>query len=221
MDKAKMHRFYCSKAWIDLVNMLKIERGGRCERTGEIYEDMSQLVGHHKIELNDINVDDPHVALNPENIEILSINEHNKEHRRFGHSKNVYIVWGPPLSGKTTLVKQIMRYGDIVVDADALYQAITFQPMHDKPNNCRLNIFKLMDDLHDQIKTRYGQWYDAYVIATLPDKYERDKLAEKLGAELIQCECTKEECYERLVKSKRPNVWKQYIDKWFEQFNGV
>lgn len=221
MDKIKLHRFYCSKAWVDLVNMLKIQRGGKCERTGEIFEDMSQLIGHHKIELNDENVDDPMISLNPDLIEIISFEQHNKEHRRFGYDRKVYIVWGPPLSGKSTLVQQNMRYGDIVMDIDTLWQAITLQPMHVKPNACRLNVFKLKEDLMDQIKTRYGMFCDAYVIAALPDKYDRQKLAEKLGAELIQCECTKEECYERLARSKRPIEWKKYIDEWFERFNGV
>ena len=221
MDKAKLHRFYCSKAWTDLAHMLKVQRGGRCERTGEIYEDMSQLIAHHRVELNDINVDDPQVSLNPDNIEIISFLEHNREHRRFGNSKNVYIVWGPPLSGKSTLVKQSMQYGDIVMDIDALWQAITLQPMYIKPNNVRFNVFRLRDNMYDQIRTRYGQFYDAYVVASLPDKYDREKLSERLGAELIQCVCEKEECYERFARSGKPIEWKTYIDEWFERFNGV
>ena len=108
-------------------------------------------------------------------------------HRRFGHRKQVYIVWGSPLSGKSTLVRELMQYGDIVLDMDRLWEAITMQPAYTKPNNVRFNVFALRDNLLDQIKTRYGQWYDAYIIGGYPDANERDRLAKTLGAELIYC----------------------------------
>jgi len=217
----KLHSFYCSKAWRDLAYRLKIERGGRCERTGEIFTNMSQLIAHHKEPLTEDNVDDTAIALNPNNIEVISLKEHNKEHRRFGNKQNIYIVWGPPLSGKTTLVRQLMQYGDIVLDIDALWQAVTMQPEYVKPKNVRFNIFALRDALLDQIKTRYGQWYDAWIVGSYPEKYERERLAQTLGAELIYCESTKEECLERLERSGRPVVWREYIEEWFEKFNGV
>ena len=216
----KLHAFYCSQSWRDLSYNLKIARGGKCERSGEVFTDLSQLVAHHKVELNEDNVDDPMIALNPDLIEIISFKEHNKEHRRFGNSHNVYIVYGSPLSGKTTLVKELMQYGDIVLDLDSLWQAITFQPEYIKPNNVRFNVFKLRDELLDQIKTRYGNWYDAYVISSLPDKYERERLAQTLGAELIYCEATKEECLYRFEKSGKSKSWEKYIFDWWEKYNG-
>jgi hypothetical protein len=216
---SKLHRFYCSKEWRELSFNLKIARGGKCKRTGKVFTDMSQLIAHHApIELTEDNVNDPTIALNPDNIEIISFTEHNKEHRRFGHSKKVYIVYGSPLSGKKTLVRQLMQYGDIILDMDALWQAVTFQPGNVKPNNCRFNIFKLRDELLDQIKTRYGQWYDAWIIGGYPDKYERERLAQTLGAELIYCESTMEECLARLESSGRPENWREYIVEWWERY---
>ena len=214
----KLHAFYTSKAWRDLSFKLKIERGGKCERTGETFADMSQLIGHHKNPLTEDNLSDPIIALNPDNIEIISIKEHNKEHRRFGNKQHVYIVWGSPLSGKTTAVRQMMQYGDMVLDMDALWQAVTFQPEYVKPNNCRFNIFALRDAMLDQIKTRYGQWYDCYIIGGYPDKYERERLAQTLGAELIYCESTKEECLERMEQSGKPKAWLDYINDWWEKY---
>jgi len=217
-DMNKLHKFYCSQDWRDLSFRLKIERGGKCERTGEIFTDMSQLIAHHKIELTVENVDNPQIALNPDNIEIISFTAHNREHRRFGNAKHVYIVYGSPLSGKTTMVRQLMQYGDIVLDLDELWHAITLQPYYTKPKNCRFNIFALRDNLLDQIKTRYGQFYDAWVIGGYPEKYERERLAQTLGAELIYCESTKEECIDRLFKSDKPKMWLEYIEKWFDEF---
>jgi hypothetical protein len=180
--------------------------------------ELKNLIPHHTVELTDDNVDDPTVSLNPELIEVICFNCHNKEHRRFGYSKKVYIVWGSPLSGKNTLVRQLIQYGDIVLDVDALWQAVTFQPGYIKPSNVRFNIFALRDNLLDQIKTRYGQWCDAYVIGGYPDKYERERLAQTLGAELIYCESTKEECIARLETSSRLESWREYIEGWWEKY---
>ena len=216
----KIHKFYCTQEWRDLSYNSKIAAGGKCSRCGYIADKMSELIGHHKIELTEDNVDDPNISLNPENIEVICQQCHNKEHRRFGNKQNVYIVYGSPLSGKTTLVKEIMRQGDIVLDMDSLWGAVTMQPEYIKPNNVRFNVFKLRDELLQQIKTRYGSWYDAYIIGGYPDKYERERLANSLGAELIYCECTKEECIRRLDASGKPKVWLEYINDWWDKFNG-
>lgn len=214
----KLHQFYCSKPWRELSYNLKIKINGKCNRCGETIVDFSKLIGHHKVELDESNVNDPKVSLNPELIEIICHDCHNKEHRRFGNKKNVYIVYGSPLSGKTTLVRELIQYGDIVLDIDALWQAVSFQEEYVKPKNVRFNIFKLRDELLDQIKTRYGNWYDAYVIMSLPDKYERERLRESLGAKLIYCEATKEECINRLDKSDKPRQWLDYINEWWDKY---
>lgn len=198
-----------------------MERSGRCSRCGFTAlskEDWGQLIGHHKVELSESNVDNPDIALNPEQIEVICLACHNKEHHRFGHTKKVYVVWGSPLSGKNTLVRELMQHGDIVLDVDALWQAITMQGLYSKPNNCRFNVFALRDHLMDQIKTRYGQWYTAWVIGGYPDKYARDRLAASLGAELIHCDCTMQECLERRAVSGKPALWDGYIRDWWDQY---
>ena len=217
----KVHDFYCHKPWRNLSYCLKVQRGGRCERCGFVAvtkEDWAQLIGHHKVELTEENVDDPTISLNPDLIEITCLDCHNKEHRRFGHRKQVYIVWGSPLSGKTSAVREMMRVGDIVLDIDRLWSAITMQPEYSKPDNVRFNVFALRDNLLDQIKTRHGQWYDAYVIGGYPDKYDRERIAQTLGAELVYCESTMQECFDRRRESGRPEKWDQYITDWWTTY---
>lgn len=215
----KLHAFYCSKTWRDLSYVLKVKAEGKCNRCNRHKIDINCLIAHHRIELTEENVDDANISLNPDLIEIICDRCHNREHRRFGYKQKVFIVWGSPLSGKSTLVRDMMRYGDIVIDLDALWQAITFQPKYVKPNNCRFNVFKLRDELFDQIKTRYGKWCDAYIIGGYPDKYERERLAQTLGAELIYCESTKEDCLKRLHESDKPKEWERYIEAWWDEYS--
>lgn len=217
MSEGKMHAFYCTKAWRDLSYKLKMESKGKCQRCGK-YPGLDKLIGHHTIELNETNIDDASISLNPELIEIICLICHNKEHKPFVKKRHVYIVYGSPLSGKTSLVRELMQPGDIVLDIDTLWQAVTFQQEHIKPENCKYNVFRLRDSLLDQIKTRYGKWHDAYVIGGYPDKYERERLAEELGAELIYCESTKDECLRRRIESGRPKEYDEYIEKWWERY---
>lgn len=218
MSVGILHKFYCSKAWRDLCFNLKIERGCTCCNCGKVY-DTSYLIGHHTIELTEENVNEPSISLNPELIEIKCFDCHNKEHKRFGyHSQKVFIVYGSPMSGKSTAVRQLAGYGDIVLDIDNLWEAVTLQARYIKPDNIRFNVFALRDALLDQIKTRYGNWNNAYIIGGYADKYKRERTAKELGAELIYIESTKEECLQRLKDSKKPNVWQKYLDEWWSQY---
>jgi hypothetical protein len=211
----KRHAFYNSSPWRDLAYRLKVERGGKCARCGETVIDFSLLIGHHyPVELTEENVDDASISLNPDNIEIVCHRCHNKEHRRdWHHTKQVYIIWGSPLSGKGTLLRQLVKPGDLVMDIDAIWQAVTLQPLYVKPNRVRFNVFPIRDLLLDHIKTRYGQWYDAYVVGGYPDRYEREQMAAKLGAELIYCDATREQCLERAAA--RPPEWIEYVHEWW------
>ena len=195
---------------------MKVQAGGRCCKCGEIIEDYSKLIAHHSpTALTEDNVDDALISLNPANIEIVCSRCHNVEHRRdWGHAKHVYIIYGSPLSGKTTYVRQVTKQGDLILDIDSLWEAVTFQPAHVKPNRCKYNVFPLRDLLYDNIKTRYGQWCDAYYLAGLPDRYERERVATELGAELIYCESTREECLKRA--ESRPPEYAEYVAKWWD-----
>jgi hypothetical protein len=115
-----------------------------------------------------------------------------------------------------------LERGDIVVDMDRLYSAISYMDIYDKPDSIKRNVFAVRDTLIDNIKTRTGKWVSAWVIGGYPEKYKREQLADELGAELIYIEATRDECIERLMadedRRQRRVEWEGYIDKWFEQY---
>jgi hypothetical protein len=217
--------FYASESWAKLRQLLIIERGYKCERCGLLAKDSKKIIGHHKIELTPENVMDLSISLNPDNVEIICFDCHNKEHRRFGYSgkgRKVFLIYGPPLSGKTSYVRDSISRGDIVVDMDRLYESITMLPSYDKPDQLFSVVSGIHNQLIDNIKTRFGNWHNAYVIGGYPDKYKREKLAEDLGAEIIFCDVSKEECLRRLEEDEarryRKDEWRKYIEKWFESY---
>lgn len=215
--------FYASDEWVNLRLLLINERGNKCEKCGKVIARSIDIIAHHKIELTPENVRDYSISLNPELIILVCFECHNQLHNRFGYkpSKEVFIVYGPPMSGKTTYVKHNMQRGDLVVDMDRLYQAVSLLPSYDKPDNLLANVMGVHNILLDNIKTRYGKWYNAWVIGGYADRYKRESLANNLGAQLVFCDVSLEECLRRLsldeARRYRQDEWRGYIHRWFEQ----
>lgn len=226
---AVLQSFYASSKWRNLRLNLILERskenGVICEKCGKSIINQLDIHAHHKKELTIDNYKDSNISLNPDNIELICHDCHDKEHHRFGYKppKKVYLVYGSPLSGKKTFVKENMERGDIIVDMDKLYEALSMQSIYDKPNNLLMNVINIRNTIIDNIRYRYGKWYNAWIIGGYSDKYKREKLAEDIGAELVYIEATKEECYARLDTDKdRQGMipeWKKYIDEWFEEYS--
>jgi len=221
---AVLQNFYSNELWRTFRMNLILERGSRCEHCGEDIIRPIDIIGHHKIELTPENVHDHMISLNPDMVELVCYDCHNKEHGRFGYkvTKSVYIVYGAPLSGKKTHVRQQMRRGDLIIDMDSLYEALSGLPYYDKPDSLFNNVISVRNLLIDNVKTRLGKWNNAWIIGGYPDRYKRERLAEDLGAELIFCDTSREECLSRLEEDKerqyRKAEWRGYIGKWFESY---
>jgi predicted kinase len=221
--------FYKSHEWRSLRQSLMIQRshpakGLLCEHCKEVILKDIDCIAHHIKELTPSNVHDATIALNPGNILLVHHRCHNAIHERYGYTsvQKVYIVYGPPLSGKTTYVRASKGRKDLVLDLDELYRAITLLPPYDKPSELSLNIFQLRDVLLDQIKTRTGKWSQAWIIGGYPNFVERERLAQQLGAEIIFINVPQEECVQRLLQDRDKQYvqqdWLNYIHDWFLKF---
>lgn len=216
--------FYNSSRWRKFRAAIISERDPICVDCHKLIVESKEIeVDHDPVELTPENVNDPNASLNPDNVKIRCHDCHNRRHNRFGHKaeQGVFLIYGPPLSGKTTYVMENMQRGDLVVDMDKLYSAISLLPEYDKPNELLKNALGVRDLLIDNIKTRYGKWRSAWIIGTYPDKYQREQIADATGAVIIFCEATREECLRRLDddvgRRNRRKEWTEYINRWFER----
>lgn len=221
-----LSEFYKSGAWKNCMRAIKAERINEegfniCEHCGAPIVKKYDCIGHHKNPLTMGNVNNPEISLNPDNIALLHFRCHEEVHNRFGLfiPQKVFIVHGAPLSGKNTFVKENKGNRDIVVDMDKLWEAITLEPLYIKNNYLKTNVFELRNTLIDQIRMRRGQWQTAWVIGSYPRQGERERLADRLGAELIHIDTTQEECLERFTQSSRPPEWENYIKEYFTSFS--
>lgn len=87
--------FYRSKSWYQCKGSYIKSVDYLCERCGRVAhskgdraykegkkngQDVVFGIVHHKIHLNESNINDPYIALNHDNLEYLCIDCHNKEH---------------------------------------------------------------------------------------------------------------------------------------------
>jgi predicted kinase len=147
---------------------------------------------------------------------------HNKIHNKLGYSgREVYVVYGSPLSGKSSYVNSVLEQGDLVIDIDSIWECVSGQPRYVKPNRLKSVVFSVRDNLLESVKYRRGKWSNCYVIQSLPFKNDRDRLADDLGAKLIHIDTDKSECLKRLYDNndgRDINEWEKYINEYFENY---
>ena len=221
--------FYQSKQWRSLLASLRMERLDEkgqiiCEYCGKPITRAYDLIGHHKVELTEENVNDFNVSLNPANIAFVHHRCHNYIHNKLGYAvRHVYLVYGPPLAGKTEYVKDNACEGDLVISLDNIWECISGCDRYVHPNRLKAVAFMLRDDLINAVKYRRGKWNTAYVVGGYPLKAERERVCKELGAQEIFIQAGPEECKGRLAEIKdrghdMVSEYSRYIDEWFEKY---
>lgn len=222
-----LFEFYRSKEWEDFRKTVIAER---VRDDGFVYDEVTNkpivkaydIILHHIEELNEENVFDYNISLNPDNIMIVSHKTHNIIHNKLNDSyRKVYLVYGAPLAGKRTWVGLNKAEGDLIIDIDSIWEAISGCDRYIKPPKLKSNVFKVRDALLDSVKYRFGKWNNCYIIGGYPLQAERERLCRELGAEEIFIDVSKEECLKRLENDEgRSKIegYSSFIDDWFEKY---
>lgn len=218
--------FYRSREWASLLAQIKQERvdaNGNiiCEYCGKPIVRAYDCIGHHKKELTEENVNDYSISLNPENVALVHHRCHNFIHDKLGYSsREVFLVYGAPLAGKTSWVAANKGDGDLIIDMDNIWESITGGPRFYKPPRLRAIAFKIRDAELEAVRFRFGKWANAYIIGGYPLQAERERLAKELGAREIFIDTSEEECLARLEQDAERNKeeWRSYIEQWFARY---
>ena len=224
-----LYDFYRSKEWEGLRALLINERVNEegfvvCAHCGRPIVKAYDIIGHHIEELTEENYHDAAISLNPENIVLVHHKCHNKIHNKLSYSgRKVFVVYGSPLSGKSSFVAEAMEEGDLVIDMDNLWQCVSGCERYTKPKRLNAVVFSMRDNLLESVKYRRGKWMNAYIIGGYPFKAERDRLLDTLGAREVFIDTSKEICLERLAAcqdGRNKEEWAKYIDQWWLQYDG-
>lgn len=221
--------FYKSREWERLVSLLRVQRVNEngdviCQYCGEPIIRAYDCIGHHVIELDENNVNDAMISLNPDNIQLVHHKCHNRIHRKFYHgedTRQVYLVYGSPLSGKTTWVDRVRDDGDLIIDVDNIWQCISGCNRYVKPGVLNTCVFGVRDYLLECVRYRRGKWRNAYVIGGYPLIGERERLCKQLRAREIFIDTSKQECLKRLEQcddGRNIDEWQAFIDEWWQKY---
>lgn len=221
-----LQNFYKSKEWEKLIALIRMERvheDGQiyCEQCGRPITDKYDCIGHHKIFLTEDNVNDANIALNPDNIMLVHHKCHNHIHNKFGWTKKeIFLVYGSPLAGKTSYVESVREEGDLIVDIDRIWECVSGCPSHVKPKRLNGIVFGLRDRLMEMVKYKVGKWNNAYIVGGFPLISERERICKELGAREVFIDTPKEECIARLRNAKdRPiDEYEKYIEEWWKRY---
>ena len=225
-----LYNFYRSEQWQNLLKVLKndpkrMDANGNlvCSHCGLPIVKKYDCIGHHIIELTEQNYTDYNISLNPVNIQLVHHKCHNIIHNKlFSNHRQVFLVYGSPLSGKSTWVANNMTEGDLVIDMDNIWQCVSGCDRYVKPNRLTSVVFSVRDNLLESVKYRRGKWLNAYIIGGYPFKAERERLIDSLGAREVFIDITYEECIKRLERceDRDKKVWEQYLSDWWLQYQG-
>lgn len=209
--------FYRSKEWESLRNQLRLERVNNtgdviCEHCFKPILKSYDCIAHHIVPLTESNVNNYNVSLNPENIQLVHFRCHNRIHEKGFKSKRVYIVYGSPCSGKSYYVDSVATADDLIIDIDRIYNSINSS----RSNKLLNTVMSTYRHLIDIVKTRNGQWHNAYIVRGFPYAMERQRLADTLDAELIFIDTDKQTCLER-SKEKGSEYYK-FVEDWFNKY---
>lgn len=222
MSYSDLFSFYRSSEWESLRRQLTLERVNAegdliCEHCGKPIVHQYDAICHHKIELTEANVHDAMIALNPDNIMVVHHRCHNAIHERFGFqtmTRHIFVVWGSPCAGKSEYVRANAGKNDIVIDIDALYDAVGVQGNRGAVKN---NVMQLYRSLVDMIRTRNGRWRCAWIVRTLPLPIDRDMIVRDLGGgELIHIDTPMDVCMERA--KNRGGDWVDWTAQFWDRF---
>ncbi|MGY3341192.1 5-methylcytosine-specific restriction endonuclease McrA [Streptomyces filamentosus] len=132
------------------------------------------------------------------------------------NATEVTLVCGPPCSGKTTYVRERAEPGDLVVDWDALAQALGSPHPHDHPRQ----LTPFVAEARDAIVARLARRHDVarvWIIATAPRDSDRARLAPE-GARVVLLATDEDECVRRARHDSRPGGTIEAIETWWRTY---
>lgn len=136
----------------------------------------------------------------------------------------IRIIAGPPGSGKSTIVSRLFSKGDILIDLDRIYEAITNLNSHNEKDIDLLKIsLYIRSCLYEYIR-RYVRERNVWVIACMPNGRKREMLSRQLcDAKVYLVKTTPEECMKNILNDESREYSEQYaqqiVDEWFTKFS--
>ena len=132
----------------------------------------------------------------------------------------VTVVCGPPGSGKTSYVGQRAAWGDLILDMDTLYQALSGRGWYDKPPGLLSYVFAARDGALKRLEARRDA--DAWIVTGGALRKDREELRGRFDAEVIVLETSAVTCLLRIAEDERRvgqlEEWMPRVLSWWQEY---
>jgi len=143
--------------------------------------------------------------------------QQSRVQKQIANKPEITIVCGPPGSGKTTYVQQHCRPGDLVLDLDTIWQALTGMDLYQKPDS----IAPFVYEARDAILRRLDRPHDVkrvWIIKAAPKAQDREALCSRFNAQALVLLTSESECSRRIADRQDKGKWQRIIREWWAEY---
>ena len=131
----------------------------------------------------------------------------------------VTIICGPAGSGKTTAALKMMQPGDLIIDMDAIYSALSGMSLHEHPPG----LLPFAASARDAVLARLRRQSDvqrAWIVTTEARADRRRELAERVGADAVYIYAVPYAvCMQRIaadpLRHRSMAAWHTLVERWW------
>lgn len=137
----------------------------------------------------------------------------------------LFVVTGPPASGKSTWVAERAKYGDVVIDYDDIVAALhrADNQLPGDPSEQPVVLAQVANAARQAAIDKAIEWHDlpgfvrsdVYIVHTTPSRQHLNQY-HKHGAEMVEMDPGYEECMRRAALERTPRQ-QAFVQDWYER----
>jgi uncharacterized protein len=125
------------------------------------------------------------------------------------------VITGAPCAGKSTYARQYAMAGDIIIDFDAIAQALGSPVSHGHDHHIAETAAAAWSAAIERAIEWHGRGHRAWIVDTSPTDFRRRRY-ERAGARIVTVTADRAELHRR-ADAERPTSWHAQIDQFLDK----